>query len=279
MRVTCFGLNGKDQMERRDSKMNKVAFITGAGVGIGRGIAFALAKEGYNLMIHSATNIEKAMQVCKDAKEKYGVQAFAVQADLNKEDAPQKMFADFDKYYDRLDVYVNNAGITDGALFLDCTKELMDKIVNVNYKGSFFCTQQAAKRMVENKISGNIIIIVSNMKTIIYPTMSIYGSIKAALNQLSKQISVELAPYGIRVNAISPGYVDSSERMQYLKETSMQYIPLKRWASVEEIGKAVLYLTSDAAASITGTCLEIDGGAANRFFPLKKYTQHNFDEE
>lgn len=259
--------------------LNQVAMITGAGAGIGRGVAIELAKNGYDIMIHSATNIKKANELCEYIKSKYGKQAYAVQADLMDPDAPEKIFKEFDLHYDRLDLYVNNAGITEGALFLDTTQELLNRIVTINYKGAFFNTQQAARRMVDKKIQGNIIIIVSSMKTIIYPTMSVYGSVKAGLNQLAKQISMELAPYGIRVNTISPGYVDSSERMQSLKESSMQYIPMKRWATVEEIGKAVVYLSSSAAASITGTSLEIDGGAANRYFAMKKYTQKDFDEE
>lgn len=258
--------------------MDKVAMITGAAAGIGRGIAIELAKNGYDLMIHTGTDIEKAKQLCETLMRDYNVHAYSIQADLMDVKSPDYIFDEFDRRYNRLDLYVNNAGITEGALFLDTKRELLDRIVDINYKGAFFCTQKAAQRMVKKNIEGNIIIIVSNMKTIIYPTMSVYGSIKAALNQLTKQISMELAPYNIRVNSISPGYVDSSERMESIKEKSMMFIPMKRWATVQEIGQAVLYLSSEYAKSITGSCIEIDGGAVNRYFDLKKYTQKCFDD-
>ena len=107
----------------------------------------------------------------------------------------------------------------------------------------------------------------------IMPRMSVYGPVKSALMRFAKHASMELAQFGIRVNSIAPGYVDSSPRMASRREQSMDHIPLRRWAGVEEVGRAVLYLASPAAAFCTGTCLLMDGGASNQHYPMEAFRQ------
>lgn len=250
---------------------NKIALVTGASDGIGKGIAQVLAKNGYDLMIHSARSVEKAEQLCKELTETYGVRAHFVQADLLDPSAPEKIFSEFDKYYDELNLYVNNAGVTEGDAFLELTRETVERVVKINLEGMIFCTQQAAKRMVAKKTKGNIVIITSNHQQVVMPNSSIYGAIKSAMDRIAKHISMELAPYGIRANTIAPGWVDSTARMEPYRKASLNYIPMRRWATVEEIGEMVLYLDSPFAASITGTCIVIDGGASNRFFSAEEH--------
>jgi len=253
--------------------MHKVALVTGAGGGIGKGIASELAKAGYDLMIHSARNGAGAEETCRELSRLHGIEAHAVQADLMEPGAVDIIFSALDEKYGRLDLYVNNAGVTEGAPFLKITPEIVDRVFTINLRAAFFCVQSAAKRMVANGTRGNIVIISSNQQEVIMPGGAIYGPIKSALTRLATHASMELAAFGIRVNSISPGYVNSSERMQPYYESSMPSIPLRRWASVEEVGQAVLYLASPAAAFITGSCLKMDGGATNGYYLLERFSQ------
>ena len=257
------------------STYQKVALVTGSSHGIGKGIALSLAKNGYDLMIHTATSEEKALDVCKEITEVYGRKAYMVLADLNCAQAPEFIFKEFDKHYDHIDVYINNAGISAGAPFLEMKREMVDMVCDVNLKGAYFCTQQACKRMVDKNIKGNVVIITSNLQEVVMPRLSIYGAVKAGLTQICRHVSMEMACYGIRVNAIAPGFVNSGPRMLPHKEKSMKNIPLHRWAEVEEVAAAVQYLISPEAAFITGSCLTMDGGARNQFYPFNEYCQEN----
>jgi NAD(P)-dependent dehydrogenase (short-subunit alcohol dehydrogenase family) len=257
---------------------DKCAFITGAGDGIGKGIAFELAKEGYNIMIHSATNIKKAEKTCEEIRKKYDQKAFCVQADLRESESASIIFDVFDSYYKQIDIFVNNAGITSGAPFLKMPIQIIDEIYNINFRAAYLCTQQAALRMVRNKTKGSIVIITSNLQEYLVHNMSVYGPVKRALTRLAEHESMELAQYGIRVNAIAPGYVDSTERMKQHVESSKPYIPLKRMATIEEIGQLVVYITSSKGAFITGSCMTIDGGASNQRDPNETFYQHLNEE-
>jgi len=239
---------------------NKVALVTGAGIGIGRGIAIELAKAGYNVAINYNSSRAEAEEVCKLINS-MGVKSVMLQADLSKVDETVKMFNELRNEFDRLDLFVNNSGITMKSPFLETTEEIFDKMCDLNFKGAYFCVQQAAKYMVEKNIPGNIIIISSNHYKAHFDDVSVYGSVKAGLTKFAEHAAKELAKYKIRVNVIAPGWTDTGAPRMAPKESTYHKIPLKRWCTPEEIGKAVLYLTSDYAASITGACLIIDGGA------------------
>lgn len=241
--------------------MAKVAMVTGAGEGIGMGICRVLAREGYDLMIHTARNPEPAEKLKKELVSKYQICAHVVQADYMKQGAFEAMFKEFDRCFDRLDLFVNNAGITEGDPFLEMKEETFDRVVNIDLKGSFFATQQAARRMIAKGIPGSIILISSNLGEYIQPHMSVYGPVKAAIARLAKHEAIELANYGIRVNAIAPGWVDSSPRLEPHRESSKRNIPLAKWATVEQVGELVLYLASEKGGFFTGSVLTMDGGA------------------
>lgn len=239
---------------------NKAALVTGAGTGIGRGIAIVLAQEGYDVAVHYNASRDTALTACEEI-EKLGVRAVPIQADLSDMEGVKRLFREYTKNFDTLDTYVNNSGITTGGRFLETTEETFDTICTVNWKGAYFCIQSAAKLMAEKNTKGNIVVITSNQQEIIYPGSSAYGSMKSALVRLCKFAALELAPNGIRVNAIAPGFTDTGEIRMGIKEPTYDLIPLRRWCTPEEVGNVVLFLCSKWAASITGTCIIMDGGA------------------
>ena len=253
--------------------MSKIAMVTGASDGIGNGVCRVLAQDGYDLMVHTGTNAQKAEMLCNELIEEFGIRAHWVQADLMDPNAPTKMFEAFDSYFDHLDLFVNNAGITEGTPFLQMDQNTFDRVVGINLRGAFFSTQQAALRMVEKGIKGNIILLSSNLREVIMSSSSIYGPVKSAVARLAKHESMELAQFGIRVNAIAPGCVDSSARMQAVRESTMRLIPLRKWATVEQIGKLVLYLVSEDGSFFTGSVIPMDGGASNVNDPEENFPQ------
>lgn len=239
---------------------NKVAFVTGGGTGIGQGIAIELAKAGYDVAVSYRGSAEGAKKTVAEI-EKYNQKALAVKADVSNVEDIKRMFSEVMAEFSRLDLFVNNAGITEKADFLSTTPEMFDRICNVDYRGAFFCIQTAAKIMVENNIKGSIVLISSNNAIAHFADVSVYGSAKAAAGKMAEHAAIELAKYGIRVNTIEPGWTQTGAERLDNKEETYYKIPLKKWATVEEIGKAVIFLDSDGAASITGTSILIDNGA------------------
>jgi len=171
------------------------------------------------------------------------------------------MFSAFEADFGTPEIFVNNAGITKKAPFLETTPELFDEIVNVDYRAAFFCVQSAAKSMVKQGVRGSIVVITSNNAYAHFGNVSVYGSAKAAEAKLVEHAAIELAKYGIRVNSVCPGWTDTGAARLGNREESYYKIPLQRWTNPEEVAKAVLYLSGDGAGSITGTHLVIDGGA------------------
>lgn len=240
--------------------MNKAAIVTGGGTGIGMGIALQLIDAGYDVAVTYYHSDKGAFDVV-DYAERCGRKATAIRTDISKTEGIEKLFSDYGKVFDRLDLFVNNAGVTMKSDFLRTDEKLFDAICNLDFRGAYFCMQSAARYMIERKIHGNIIAISSNNAYAHFADVSVYGSVKAALNKLCEHIAIELARYHIRVNVISPGWTDTgAERLDY-KPNTYYKIPLKKWTTPEEIGKAVLFLASESADSITGINVTIDNGA------------------
>lgn len=240
--------------------MSKIVLITGGGTGIGSGIAVEFAKAGYDVAISYCGSAEGAAKTI-EAIEKCGQKGFAVKADVSKIDDINKMFDEVISHFGRLDVFVNNAGITEKSDFLHTTPELFDKICAVDYRGAFFCMQRAGRIMVDMNIQGNIILISSNNATAHFADVAVYASAKAAAEKMSRHAAIELAKYKIRVNAIAPGWTDTGAARLDAKEETYYKVPLNKWATVEQIGKTAVFLASDAADSITGTTIIMDNGA------------------
>lgn len=237
---------------------NKVALVTGGASGIGKGIATELAKYGYDIAFSFLSSKENADNV-KAEIEKAGRKAVAIKADLSTVSGVNKLFDEFEKEYSKLDLFVNNAGLTEKSPFLETTEEIFDSMCNLDYKGAFFCMQRAAKYMIKTETQGSMVVISSNNAIAHFADVSVYGSTKAAVTKLAEHIAIELAKYKIRVNTIAPGWTDTGAARLDNKEDTYYKIPLHNWTTPEEIAEAVLYLAS--AKSVTGTTLVIDNGA------------------
>lgn len=252
----------------------KTALITGGAKGIGRQISLSMAKEGYNIVVNYRSDEKAAREICETAKI-YGVKSMAVYADMGKvsdiEDMYRKAFAEFDV----IDVLVNNAGISSEVYFLDATEEMFDRMTAIDWKGLFFCSQFAAKKMAEKKVAGVIVNISSNQVEGCWPRATIYASTKAAVSKFTKNAAMELSLKGIRMVAVAPGYTDVGWEPGDIRLEAAKRLPFKRFATTEEIAQAVIYMASDKAAYITGTTLTIEGGAtlpvvaANDFVEVK----------
>ncbi len=244
----------------------KVAFVTGAGRGIGKGIAIQLAKAGYDVAVHYATSADGARETAEQCRA-LGARAELFQADIRHVDEIRAMFAAFRGAFDRLDLMVNNAGVTRFQPFLEATEEMFDTVIGTDLRGTYFCAQEAARYMVEKGVKGVIINISSNHAQGCWPTASYYAAAKAGVDKMGRNIAMELAPHGIRVVTIAPGYTVPREKLAAQAqahpwwEKIITRIPAGRFADPEEIGDAVVFLASDSAGYITGTTLNIDGGA------------------
>ena len=237
-----------------------VAFITGGAHGIGEKIALSFAESGYDVAISYRSNGEQANAVA-DKIRAMGRTCVVLKADLSKTEQIQKMFDEFEKSFDRLDVFINNAGITKKSKFLETFEEDFDEICDVDFKGSYFAMQRAAKIMVSKNIQGNIIAISSNNAIAHFADVSVYGSVKTALTKLIEHIAIELAQYKIRANTVAPGWTDTGAKRLGEKEETYYKIPLNKWVEPSEIGGICLFLCSDAAKSITGATIVCDNGA------------------
>ncbi|MFV0400237.1 MAG: SDR family NAD(P)-dependent oxidoreductase [Oscillospiraceae bacterium] len=259
---------------KSSTQIRPVAFVTGASRGIGAGIALEYARAGYDLALNYATSREGAQAVAAEA-EALGTRAVIIQGDISVLADIDRMFAEFSAAYDRLDAMVNNAGITRFSPFLETTPELFDQVVNTDFRGSFFCAQRAARIMVDKGIKGTIINITSNHQTGNWPRANVYSPVKAALNKLTRNAALELAPHGIRVLSVAPGYTKIREtppEHQGWEKKMLSKLPLGRFCEPWEVGRACVFLCGESAGYITGTCLDMDGGALLPVVPENSYT-------
>jgi len=242
----------------------KVALVTGAGKGIGRGIALSLAKAGYDLGVHYSTSSKGAEEIA-EAVRSMGRKAVVLKADIQVIQEIRDMYETFFQEFDHIDLCVNNAGVTKMKHFLEVEEDMWSQVINTDLRGTFFSAQAAARKMVETGTKGVIINITSNHSLGCWPNSTVYAAAKAGLDKLTKNMALDLSRYGIRVVAIAPGYTQlewfSKEAIDRYVTPVAQRIPMKRFATPEEIGEAVVFLASEKAGYITGTTLFIDGGA------------------
>lgn len=237
-----------------------VAIVTGAAKGIGRAVALELAACGYDLVVNYHSREQAAQEVCAQA-EALGVKAMPVYADMGSLDDIAAMFEKIDQVFPKIDLLVNNAGISDEVYFLDATPEQFDKMTRVDWRGVYFCAQHAAKRMIAQKIPGLIINVTSNQAEGNWPRSTIYGPTKAAVSKFTKNAAMELSLHGVRMVAIAPGYTDIGWAADSHLRQAEKLLPLKRFATPEEIAKGVAFLASKDAGYMTGSVLTMDGGA------------------
>lgn len=239
----------------------KVALITGGNTGIGKTIALTLAQDGFDILLNYVVMEDEAMKV-KAEIESMGRQCTTLFADVSDYSAVEAMMKEAFAAYGRIDVLINNAGITRDQLMLGITEEEFDKVIDVNLKGVFNCMKHAARKMLKQR-SGKIINMASVVGIMGNTGQVNYSASKAAVIGMTKTIAKEFAPRNIQVNAIAPGYIQTAmtDKMnEEAKEKLMEKIPLKRLGQPEDIANAVSFLASDKANYITGQVLVVDGG-------------------
>jgi len=243
----------------------KVAIVTGARRGMGKAHALALARAGVKVVV-ADISLEDCQKVVDEIK-KEGGEALAVKCDVTKKEEVDEMVKKTIEKFGRVDILVNNAGIAQFVPFLEMTEEDWDKTLDINLKGYFLCAQAVAKEMVKQR-SGVIINIASiamGQQGIGFPALVHYCASKGGVVAMTEALALELAPYNIRVNSISPGAIDTP-MIDPLKsdpktlERVLARIPLGRVGKPEEVSNLVLFLASDASSYMTGSNVVIDGG-------------------
>src|SRR4030042_2238561 len=238
------------------------ALVTGAGRGIGKVLANALAESGCDvaiLEIDKKTAEETAAEIRKKGRKSIGIQV-----DVTKKDQVDKAFTETAKALGGLDICINNAGISIQKPAEEMPEADYDKIIDINLKGVFLCSQAAAPSMIPQK-SGSIINIasMSGIAVNVPQKQAIYNTSKAGVAMLTKSLALEWAPYGVRVNSISPGYMKTEmtmASMTHLFSTWESLTPLGRLGVPEELRGAVIFLASEASSYMIGHDLVIDGG-------------------
>jgi 3-oxoacyl-[acyl-carrier protein] reductase len=246
-------------METQKHLQDKVALVTGASRGIGKAIALALAAEGAHVAINYASSSTAADEVVAEI-EAMGGQAIAVQADVSQADAVDALVNAVMEKWGRMDVLVNNAGITRDTLLMRMKPEDWQAVINLNLTGVFLCTRAATKIMLKQK-SGRIINIASVSGQMGNPGQANYSAAKAGVIGFTKTAAKELASRGITVNAVAPGFIATDMTHNLKAEGILQFIPLGRFGQPEEVAGLVRFLAADpAAAYITGQTMNVDGG-------------------
>jgi len=243
----------------------KVALVTGAGRGIGRAIAKALAQEGASLVLHHLESAQGAAEAAEEAG-RLGVPTLVARADVSLAPAVRNMFEEIHRTFGRLDILVNNAGVFSRVPLLEVAEAHWDRVLDVNLKGTFLCAQAAARVMLAQQ-SGAIVNLASGgglSPRPGYETSAPYAASKAGVIMLTRRLALELAPH-VRVNAVAPGIIESRPGWSEDVRKRLGAVSLLgRIGTPEAVAAAVVFLVTDDAASITGHTLVVDGGTVLR---------------
>jgi 2-deoxy-D-gluconate 3-dehydrogenase len=239
------------------------ALITGTSAGLGRAIAVALAREGYDLAL-TELSIDALKDTLADADIRKR-EVVPVALDLRSQDSIKAAFEKAEKELGSLDLLVNNAGRALLKPVIDVTDAEWDDVIDTNLKGAFFLSQQFGRACIANGRPGVIVSLASTHGMTGIAGRAVYGISKAGLIQMTRMLAIEWAGNNIRVNAIAPTTVMTESRQQLLSDSgkraaALSRIPSGRFATPEEIAAAVVYLASPGAASVTGVTLPVDGG-------------------
>lgn len=238
----------------------QVALVTGGARGIGKTIAANLAKKGVSLAI-ADVSVESAGETARELAS-LGVKTSALRLDVSKSDQVVKAFEDIVREFGRLDIVVNNAGITKDGLVLRMKEEDWDAVININLKGVFLCSKEAVKVMVKQKY-GRIINIASVVAFMGNPGQANYSASKAGIVGLTKTVAREYASRGITVNAVAPGFIATAMTdalAENVKREMLKSIPVGKFGSVDDVANAVAFLASPESGYITGHVIHVNGG-------------------
>lgn len=243
------------------SEMSPVALVTGASRGVGRGIALRLAEAGWDIVVNYRSEEKGARETAK-AIENLGRGAWLAQADVGSSADVARMFKMLHDQHARLHALVNNSGVQTWSPMLELKEEDFDRTIRTNLKGSFLCTQHAARWMKETA-GGSIVNIGSGANKTPFPNLVDYCCSKGGIDQLTRVAAVELGPLGIRVNCVAPGAIE----IERTKEEDPDYAgtwgaitPCRRVGNARDVGEAVLFFVNPASEFITGQTLYVDGG-------------------
>ena len=244
----------------------RVALVTGAQQGIGRAMALAFAREGADVVVNYLDDARAAERVAAEAREA-GVRALVVQGDVARVEQDQALVGRTVSELGGLDVLVNNAGVYPRSPFLDLSEREWDFVLDVNLKGSCFCAQAAARAMIAGGRRGSIINL-SSSSVRGQPRGVHYTASKGGVITMTRSMALELAPHGIRVNAIAPGLTDTAQPRGGSTEEEIaafaKTIPLGRIAQPEHIASVAVFLATEASRHITGQTLHVNGGLLMR---------------
>ncbi len=240
--------------------MTRLALVTGASKGVGRGIACGLADDGWDIGVNYCRDEAGAHETAARVRDK-GRRAWVLQADVGYSDQVRAMFDRFLSETGGLDLMVNNAGVQTWSPLLELKEEDWDRTLRTNLKGTFLCTQLAARAMLEK--GGCIINIGSGCNKIAFPNLVDYTASKGGLDNFTMVAAVELGPHRIRVNCVAPGAVEIERTKLETPDYAGTWgalTPMRRVGQVQDIAEAVVFLASQKAWFITGQTLYVDGG-------------------
>lgn len=240
---------------------DKVVVVTGASRGIGKGIALALAQHGATIVVNYHQSAESAEAVVSEI-EALGSKGLAVQADVSTEEGANALIETAIKTFGKIDVLINNAGITRDNVIMLMKTDDFDDVIQTNLRSAWLCSKAAVRSMMRKRY-GRIINITSVSGIMGQAGQTNYSASKAGLIGLTKSLAREVGSRNITVNAVAPGFVDTdlTESLpEDLRKQSEAFIPLGHWGTVEDVAASVVFLASDTAGYITGQVLGVDGG-------------------
>ncbi len=250
---------------------NHVVLVTGASKGIGAGIAIEAAREGADVIVNYCSDRDGAEATLEQVKE-LGRRGMVVKCDVSQKDQVDRMVTAGITELGKIDVLVNNSGIALWKPFLELDEDNWDRTLDVNLKSVFLCSQAVARHLVDMGIPGSIVSISSIAAHGALDCLVPYCASKGGMTLVTKAIATELAPYGIRANAVAAGTVDIKRNRNTdpdYPDSWVPFIPMGRVGTVEEIAKPVVFLASNEAAYITGQTFWVDGGETS-YVPMPR---------
>lgn len=241
--------------------MAKVVFVTGSSRGIGKSIATLFAQNEFKVVINCVNRIEDLKQTEKELK-KINPNILALQGDISDYNVALNLFSQIEKHFGKVDILINNAGISHIGLFNQTTPDIWQKLIKTNIEGVFNCCHIACQNMIKEK-KGTIINISSIWGNVGASCEAIYSATKGAVNSFTKALAKELAPSGITINAISCGAIET-EMNSFLtyeeKQAFIDEIPFMRFGTPKEVANLAYYLASENCSYLTGQIITLDGG-------------------